>query len=159
MNDPAYRSGVDPESIIKTVFDIGDVFKGRLSCITAPTPMDGSSPVTHMSFADANAEFPEPLNIGVKSPGSRRSHIYNIKHGIDIPAVNNTVKVPTVDDEYEIHDDDEVHVEDVQEYSVESVVHFIENINPINRTSEVKLSNPNVNTEDKQTFSRRRRIN
>lgn len=166
MNDPAYKSGVDPESIVKTVFDIGDVFKGRLSCISAPVPMDGSSPVTHMAFVDPNAEIPKPLNVGVKSPGSRRSHIYNIKNGIDIPSytMNPIHKEHAVDDEYEIHDDNDItitdttNLDDAQEYTLESVVHFIDNIKPSSSTTEVKLKDHSSEQPEKTVNRRRRNI-
>lgn len=63
------------------VTDIGNVFLGIKHYISAPEPIDGISPVTHIAFKDDTLMAPEGLEIksrkSSKKQMSRRSQSYN----------------------------------------------------------------------------------
>jgi hypothetical protein len=63
------------------VTDIGHVFLGAKHYISAPEPIDGISPVTHIAFKDESLMAPESLEIksrkSSKKQISRRSQSYN----------------------------------------------------------------------------------
>jgi hypothetical protein len=63
------------------VVDIGQVFLGYKHYISAPEPVDGIQPMTHISFKDNSIMAPQSLEIkSHNSSGkqmSRRSQLYN----------------------------------------------------------------------------------
>ena len=107
MTDPAYKSGVDPISIAKTVQDILGVFKGSSEYVSLPLPIDGSPPQVFMEFRDENNDVPAPLNVGVQSPSSRRTMSYNLKHCIEA-STNRIITDIGFDDNADHYEDDEI---------------------------------------------------
>lgn len=141
MNDPVYESGVTPDSIVRTLSDLAEVFKGRLSYISVPLPIDGSAPVTHMCIKDTDIAIPASLNVGVKSPASRRSHNYNLRHTVALKS-NDNPGVSTISD-----DTMDAIENTMEEYSIEDVEHFLDtphtNVDMVKeRTPEKTVSAP-----------------
>jgi hypothetical protein len=81
MNDPAYDGGVRSDSVVEMVTDMGQVFLGMKQYISAPEPIDGIQPVTHISFKDNSLVAPQSLEIKPRGSSkkhiSRRSQLYN----------------------------------------------------------------------------------
>jgi len=125
MNDPVYKSGVDADSLIKTVYDIVDSFKGRLSRIAVPLPLDGSPPLMHMTFKDNDLEI-KTLKLNTKNPTSRKYRSYILRHGIDHP-VDNEESEEVMGKSNAIRDD-----EMEQEYAIEDVEHYLGTMNKPN---------------------------
>lgn len=83
------------------VTDIGHVFLGAKHYISAPEPIDGISPVTHIAFKDESFMGPESLDIrsGKSSTKrvSRRSQSYNqSRPGTIAPSRQSSMRQPSI---------------------------------------------------------------
>lgn len=83
------------------VTDIGHVFLGVKHYISAPEPIDGISPVTHIAFKDESLMGPESLDIrsGKSSTKrvSRRSQSYNqSRPGTIAPSRQSSMRQPSI---------------------------------------------------------------
>jgi hypothetical protein len=72
---------VRSDSVVEMVTDMGQVFLGMKQYISAPEPIDGIQPVTHISFKDNSSVAPQCLEIKSRNSSkkhiSRRSQLYN----------------------------------------------------------------------------------
>jgi hypothetical protein len=83
------------------VTDIGHVFLGVKHYISAPEPIDGISPVTHIAFKDESLMAPEGLEIkprkSSKKQISRRSQSYNeSRSGTLLPSRQSSIRQPSI---------------------------------------------------------------
>lgn len=83
------------------VTDIGHVFLGVKHYISAPEPIDGISPVTHIAFKDDSLMAPEGLEVksrkSSKKQMSRRSQSYNqSRSGTLLPSRQSSIRQPSV---------------------------------------------------------------
>lgn len=83
------------------VTDIGHVFLGAKHYISAPEPIDGISPVTHIAFKDESFMAPESLEIksrkSSKKQISRRSQSYNeSRSGNIMPSRQSSMRQPSI---------------------------------------------------------------
>lgn len=85
MSDPSYDNGIDADSVVNMVSDIGDVILGKSNYITAPQPCEGVGPMTHIAFKDDTEPSPQGLEIRQRRSStksvSRRSQSYSVAHG------------------------------------------------------------------------------
>ena len=81
MNDPAYRNGVTPDSIIEMMQSVTNVLKGKSSYILVPVPIDNIAPATHISFRTKKTFHPKPLVPQSGASRSRRSYAYSLSSG------------------------------------------------------------------------------
>jgi hypothetical protein len=111
MEDPAYRSGVNSESIVSMLRSISDVLNGKASYIVVPEPIDRIAPTTHISFYTPEDQYPEPLRTTSSSIQSRRSYSYSLSN----PSQNvSYVETPTMDGELsDIHSEIIGHIENI----------------------------------------------
>ncbi len=87
MQDPTYSDGIDADSIVNMVFDLGDAFKGKSIYITAPKPINGIGPTGTINLKDDGTVLPLNTGQGIKNATSRRSQAYNLNRGTSPPAI------------------------------------------------------------------------
>jgi hypothetical protein len=83
------------------VTDIGHVFLGIKHYISAPEPIDGIAPVTHIAFKDDSLMSPQGLEIkshkSSKKQISRRSQLYNeSRSGVLPPSRQSSMRQPSI---------------------------------------------------------------
>lgn len=84
MMDPSFDNGLDRDSVVDMVYDISKVYLNNMDFVTAPRPIEGAGPSTHIKFRGDCDYIPEDLEINKKrsSKGSvsRRSQSYNVRN-------------------------------------------------------------------------------
>lgn len=74
--DPAFDNGLDRDSVVDMVNDIGRAFLDNTDFIISPKPITGIGPATHIKFKDDSDLVPSDLNVQQKGQPSRRSQSY-----------------------------------------------------------------------------------
>jgi hypothetical protein len=88
---------VRSDSVVEMVTDMGQVFLGMKQYISAPEPIDGIQPVTHISFKDNSSAAPQCLEIKSRNSSkkhiSRRSQLYNeSRSGVMPPSRQSSIR-------------------------------------------------------------------
>lgn len=88
MSDPAYRSGVNVDSVIDMLNDIHDVYLGSRKFVRLPQPLDGIAPADSIMFSTSTKTRPESLlrsnADGSTKPLSRRILSHKLSYKPDI---------------------------------------------------------------------------
>lgn len=78
MDDPVYESGVTAKSVVMMVSDISSALAGNASYISAPVPLEGRVPTSHVLFA-VSPDVPTALSPGFCEGRSRRTYNHGLR--------------------------------------------------------------------------------